>query len=140
MSQGYAGDVTPEEAWNILENEKDSCLVDCRTAAEWNFVGVPDLSRLGKSPILSEWVRFPGGVENPTFIGDIKNHVIDQDSKVLYLCRSGQRSIAAAIAMTNEGYTNSYNILEGFEGDKDQSNQRGKTGGWKLSKLPWQQT
>jgi len=140
MSQGYAGDVTPEEAWNILENEKDSYLVDCRTAAEWNFVGVPDLSRLGKIPILSEWIRFPGGVENPTFIGDIKNHVIDQDSKVLYLCRSGQRSIAAAIAMTNEGYSNSYNILEGFEGDKDQNNQRGKTGGWKLSKLPWQQT
>ena len=140
MSKAYAGDVTPKEAWNILDKHRNSYLVDCRTAAEWSFIGVPDLSGLCKDTMFIEWVRFPGGVENPTFIGDIKNHVIDQDSKVLYLCRSGQRSIAAAIAMTNEGYSNSNNILEGFEGDKDQNNQRGKTGGWKLSKLPWQQT
>ncbi len=140
MSDGYAGDVTPEEAWKILENEKDSFLVDCRTAAEWSFVGVPDLSPIGKNAVFSEWVRFPGGVDNPNFIDEIKNQIKNQDSKILFLCRSGQRSIAAAIAITNEGYPNSYNILEGFEGDKDQNSHRGKSGGWKLSNLPWQQT
>ena len=139
MSQRYAGDVTPNEAWNILEKE-NTYLVDCRTAAEWSFVGVPDISALGKDTIFAEWVQFPGGVGNPDFVSEVEKAGINADATVLLLCRSGQRSIAAAIAMTEAGYPNSYNILEGFEGDKDENGRRGMVGGWKLSKLPWRQS
>ena len=139
MSKTYAGDVTPKEAWNILDKQRNSCLVDCRTAAEWSFVGVPDLSRLGNDTVFIEWVRFPGGVDNPDFVNEVKNAGMNPDATILFLCRSGQRSISAAIAMTDAGYENSYNILEGFEGDKDEKSQRGTVGGWKLSELPWQQ-
>ena len=139
MSQRYAGDVTPNEAWNILEKE-NTYLVDCRTAAEWSFVGVPDISMLGKDTIFAEWVKYPGGIENPDFVNEVKKTGINTDATVLFLCRSGQRSIAAAIALTGAGYPNSYNILEGFEGEKDENNQRGTIGGWKLSKLPWRQS
>ncbi|HIB17798.1 MAG TPA: rhodanese-like domain-containing protein [Alphaproteobacteria bacterium] len=140
MSQRYAGDVTPKEAWNILGAEKDSHLVDCRTTAEWSFVGVPDLSLVDKNTNFVEWVRFPGGLDNPAFVEEVEKAGIGKDATVLLLCRSGQRSIAAAIAMTESGFSKSYNILEGFEGDKNQNSQRGKVGGWKLSGLPWQQT
>lgn len=139
MSQTYAGDVTPNEAWNILE-KGNTYLVDCRTAAEWSFVGVPDISTLGKDTIFAEWVKFPGGVENPDFVHEVQTSGINTDATILFLCRSGQRSIAAAIAMTDAGYPNSYNILEGFEGDKDENSRRGTVGGWKLSKLPWRQS
>ncbi len=140
MSQAYAGNVTPKDAWNILDKQHNSYLVDCRTAAEWSFVGVPDLSSLGKDTMFVEWNRFPGGLENPDFVEEVKNSGMDQGSIILFLCRSGQRSIAAAIAMTDAGYANSYNILEGFEGDKNENSQRGTVGGWKLSGLPWQQS
>ena len=140
MPQRYAGDVTPKEAWNILGTEKDSYLVDCRTAAEWSFVGVPNISALGKEATFAEWVRFPGGINNPDFVNNVKNAGVGSNATILFLCRSGQRSIDAAIAMSEAGYPNSYNILEGFEGDKDDKNQRGQLGGWKLSGLPWQQS
>ena len=71
MSRKYAGDVTPNEAWNILEKE-NTYLVDCRTAAEWSFVGVPDISALGKDTIFAEWVQFPGGVGNPDFVSEVE--------------------------------------------------------------------
>ncbi len=140
MPQRYAGDVTPNEAWNILKKEEDSYIVDCRTAAEWSFVGVADISSLNKETVFAEWNRFPGGLENPDFVNEEKNVGLKPNATILFLCRSGQRSISAAIAMTDAGYENSYNILEGFEGDKDEKSQRGTVGGWKLSGLPWKQS
>ena len=77
---------------------------------------------------------------NPDFVNEVKNAGMNPDATILFLCRSGQRSISAAIAMTDAGYENSYNILEGFEGDKDEKSQRGTVGGWKLSGLSWQQS
>ena len=64
---------------------------------------------------------------------------IDEDTTILFLCRSGQRSIGAAIALTEAGYGKSYNVLEGFEGNKDDAGHRGRTGGWKVAGLPWTQ-
>ncbi|MDA0239424.1 MAG: rhodanese-like domain-containing protein [Proteobacteria bacterium] len=139
MAEGYAGDVTPKEAWDILEKDEKAVLVDCRTAAEWNYVGVPDVSGLGKNVVCAEWITFPGGAPNGDFVSEVTSAGIDKHTTVLFLCRSGQRSIAAAIALTEAGYGKSYNILEGFEGNKDDSGHRGKTGGWKVTGLPWTQ-
>ena len=139
MAEGYAGDVSPKQAWDLLTEKENVVLVDCRTAAEWNYVGVPDISGLRKETVFAEWIQFPGGSSNPEFVDQVKSAVTGEDATILFLCRSGQRSIAAAIAMTEAGYSNAYNILEGFEGDKDDTGHRGKTGGWKVADLPWKQ-
>ena len=138
MSQRYAGDVTPNEAWNILEKE-NTYLVDCRTAAEWSFVGVPDISMLGKDTIFAEWVKYPGGIENPDFVNEVKKTGINTDATVLFLCRSGQRSQEAAAHLNKLGYRNCYNISDGFEGYKDSSSHRASVNGWKYNSLPWKQ-
>jgi len=135
----YAGDVTPEDAWKILEEEDSAVLVDCRTDAEWSYVGKTDLSSIGKDQLDIAWKIFPAMEVNPTFTDQIAAACPDKDAKLLIMCRSGVRSIAAAIAATEAGYTNAYNILEGFEGDKDADGHRGNVGGWKHRGLPWKQ-
>ncbi|NMM43524.1 rhodanese-like domain-containing protein [Rhodospirillaceae bacterium KN72] len=140
MGGGYTGDVTPSEAWEILEKETDALLVDVRTAAEWQFVGVPVLDGLGKEAILVEWIKFPGGAPNGDFVAQVKSAIPDgTDPAILFLCRSGQRSMGAAAALTQAGFSRCYNILDGFEGNKDADGHRGKTGGWKVAGLPWAQ-
>ncbi len=123
----------------MLEAEPNAVLVDVRTLPEWHFVGRPDLSPLGKQPGLAEWIQFPGGTRNPAFVDQAMEIAPDPEAPVLFLCRSGQRSRAAAIALTEAGYARCYNIAEGFEGDKDAEGHRGRTGGWKVAGLPWVQ-
>lgn len=140
MSGGYTGDITPQEAWKILENEPDALLIDVRTAAEWQFVGVPALQPIGKQVLLVEWIQYPGGALNGAFVDQVKDGVPEGgDPALLFLCRSGQRSQGAAAALTQAGYSRCYNILEGFEGNHDGSGHRGTTGGWKVAGLPWAQ-
>ena len=134
----YAGDLTPREAWAVLSEDPDAVLVDCRTSAEWNFVGVPEVSSLGKHTIYVEWLSFPGGDVNPTFVPQLRAAGIDDEAQVLFLCRSGQRSIAAAEAATAAGIAKAYNILDGFEGGLDAQGHRGSTG-WRAEGLPWRQ-
>ncbi|AVL99511.1 sulfurtransferase [Gordonia iterans] len=134
----YAGDLTPREAWAVLSEDPDAVLVDCRTSAEWNFVGVPEVSSLGKRTIYVEWLSFPGGDVNPTFVPQLRAAGIDDEAQVLFLCRSGQRSIAAAEAATAAGIAKAYNILDGFEGGLDAQGHRGSTG-WRAEGLPWRQ-
>ncbi len=138
-TKNYAGDVTPEEAWNILEKEDSAVLIDCRTDAEWAYVGKTDLSGVGKDQLDVAWKIFPTMEVNPSFTKDVAAACPDKDVKLLIMCRSGVRSIDAAIAATEAGYTNAYNILEGFEGDKDDGGHRGNVGGWKHRGLPWKQ-
>jgi len=140
MGQEYAGDVTPKKAWEILQSKADSYLVDCRTTAEWTFVGIPDLSLLNKKPYLIEWTRFPDGSPNPHFIDQMQQKIADRNATIFFLCRSGHRSIAAAASMTSAGYPHCYNILEGFEGNPNSENHRGTFDGWKFAKLSWQQS
>ena len=83
------------------------------------------------------WASYPGNERNIDFVDDVKTLVPETDQKIFCLCRSGQRSIAAAIALTGAGYANVFNVLEGFEGDKNESGQRGFTGGWRMRGLPW---
>ena len=135
----YAGDVTPEEAWDILKTDKSAVLIDCRTDAEWSYVGQTDLSSLHKEQLGISWKNFPTMEINPAFAEEIVAACPDKQTKLLMMCRSGVRSIDAAIAATEAGYARAYNILEGFEGEKDSCGQRGNTGGWKHRGLPWKQ-
>jgi rhodanese-related sulfurtransferase len=141
LSAAYAGDLSPTEAWDLLAREPGAQLVDVRTAAEWSFVGTPDLSSLGRKVLCLEWQSFPAASQNPRFVAEARAALGEKkDAAVLFLCRSGGRSRAAAAAMTAAGYSRSYNIAGGFEGDLDSEHHRGKQSGWKASGLPWKQT
>lgn len=135
----YAGDITPEASWKLLSENPDAVLVDCRTDAEWKWVGAPDLSRLDRNVISIEWVH-SNGQRNENFVADlIAAGVTPGDRPVVFLCRSGNRSIPAAEAATAAGIGPSYNMLDGFEGQLDGDGHRGGTG-WRASGLPWRQT
>jgi rhodanese-related sulfurtransferase len=136
----YAGDIDPAETYRLLESDPDAVLVDVRTAAEWAYVGVPDLSALGRDVVLVEWQSFPGHATNPDFVGDLERAGLRREAPVAFLCRSGVRSKAAAEAATAAGYTAAYNITGGFEGPPDGDGHRGTTGGWKVAGLPWKQS
>jgi rhodanese-related sulfurtransferase len=136
----YAGDLTPDEAFSLLESQPEAILVDVRTRAEWSYVGVPDLSGVGRSPVLSEWVTFPDGARNPQFLDEVSAAATSKAAPVVFLCRSGVRSVAAAEAATAAGFSAAYNITEGFEGPSDDSGHRGSAAGWKVRGLPWRQS
>jgi rhodanese-related sulfurtransferase len=135
----YAGDISAAEAWERLESNPKTQLVDVRTAAEWNFVGLPDLSTLGRQVHCVEWQAFPTGARNPGFVAEAGLALDDKDAPVLLLCRSGARSRAAAIALTAAGFGQAFNIAGGFEGDPDGEGHRGNRNGWKAANLPWRQ-
>ncbi|WP_062304259.1 rhodanese-like domain-containing protein [Demequina subtropica] len=134
----YAGDLTPHEAWKLLEDEPRAILVDVRTEAEWRFTGVPDASSLGKKPALIEWVTYPTMQRNEGFLDQLKATGAEPGQPIVFLCRSGARSIGAAEAATAAGLGPAYNVLEGFEGATDENGHRGWQG-WKGAGLPWQQ-
>jgi rhodanese-related sulfurtransferase len=135
----YAGDLSPAEAYELLKREPDAVLVDVRTRAEWSYVGTPDLSELGREVVLAEWVTFPDGARNPQFVDSVAA-LARKNAPVVFLCRSGVRSIAAAEAVTAAGFTQAYNVTEGFEGPSDGSGHRGTAAGWKVRGLPWRQS
>jgi rhodanese-related sulfurtransferase len=137
---GYAGDVTSSMAWKILSENKDAVLIDVRTRAEWNYVGLPELDAIGKKPALLEWQVFPGMQQNAEFVATLGNAVADKDAPLLFLCRSGARSAAAAKAMTAAGYSTCLNVADGFEGPLDAQGKRGSAAGWKATGLPWRQS
>ncbi len=136
----YEGDITPEEAREMMLDNPQAVLVDVRTEAEWRFVGVPDTSETGREPVFVEWVNYPEGARNANFVEQLTEAGIGQETgaPVIFLCRSGQRSIGAAIAATAAGMRPAYNVLDGFEGGTDQEGHRGVQG-WKAAGLPWRQ-
>ncbi len=139
-SPDYAGDLSAQEAWDLLQSDPAARLVDVRTTAEWNFVGLPDLGPLGREAELIEWQSFPSMQQNPNFVAQADQAGADKSAPILFLCRSGARSRDAAIAATRAGYGRAYNIAGGFEGDLDGERHRGGKNGWKASGLPWKQT
>jgi rhodanese-related sulfurtransferase len=139
-SAAYAGDVSPADAWQILQAEAAAQVVDVRTTAEWNFVGLPDLSGVNREIQLVEWQTFPTMAINPDFMAQVSATQEDKNAPIFFLCRSGARSRSAAIAATRAGYTRAYNIAGGFEGDLDAAHHRGHNNGWKASGLPWRQS
>lgn len=137
----YAGDLDSSQAWARLEADPSAALVDVRTAAEWTFVGIPDLSALGRKPVFVEWQSYPSMTVDPAFVNRLSGDIgeTDKDRAIFFLCRSGGRSRSAAQAMTSAGYARCFNISDGFEGPVDQDGHRGTTAGWKANNLPWTQ-
>lgn len=135
----YAGDLSPQESWNLLETDASAQLIDVRTDPEFSFVGVADISSLGKKTTYSNWLFYPSMDLNPDFTNEIEQKNFDKDQPLLFLCRSGVRSKHAAIAMTALGYSKCHNVATGFEGDKDDTLHRATHNGWKHAGLPWVQ-
>jgi rhodanese-related sulfurtransferase len=138
------GDVTPLEAWELLKSDATAQLVDVRTVAEWSFVGLPDLSALHRSAVTVEWSAYPSMARNEQFetqlAAKLKAQGAGADTPIVFLCRSGARSLAAAKAMAAKGYSRCFNIAGGFEGDLDSERHRGRRNGWKQAGLAWSQT
>ena len=128
----YAGSLDPSDAWALLQHDAAARLVDVRSRAEWEFVGrVPGAIEI-------EWKSWPGMVPNAAFLEALATKV-DRAAPLLFLCRSGGRSHDAALAATAAGFTACYNVLQGFEGDRDDAAHRNTVGGWRAAGLPWNQ-
>lgn len=136
-------DVPVAETWARLETDNTAVLIDVRTKAEWTFVGVPDLSALGRQVVTLEWQTFPDSRVDPGFAdrlaGQLEAAGLGKDTELFFLCRTGGRSRSAAEVMTAAGYGRCHNVADGFEGPLDASRQRGKVAGWKAAGLPWAQ-
>jgi len=128
----YSGAVLPSEAYYLMHHLEHVRLVDVRTQAEWQFVGVVP------EALCLEWRSFPGMVHNEGFIDALRVQA-DLAAPLLFMCRSGVRSDEAARAAHEAGFTAVYNVLEGFEGERDAAQQRGRVNGWKARSLPWVQ-
>jgi len=126
----YAGALLPREAWSLMQ--AGAKLVDIRTQAELYWVGrVP-------GSVFVEWNGYPGAQLNPNFLAQLAE-ITAKDEPVMFLCRSGNRSHAAAAAAAQAGWLECYNVLEGFEGDRDANKHRSSVNGWKVAGLPWAQ-
>ena len=140
----FLGEVSPREAFDLLSNEASATLIDVRTRAELAFVGAPDLSPVGKRLHHIEWSAFPTGELNSTFLRELATVVEATGSEhLLFLCRSGQRSLRAARAaeeLSVDRPLRLYNVGSGFEGDLDTDGRRGRVSGWKFEGLPWRQS
>ncbi|MEW6689744.1 MAG: rhodanese-like domain-containing protein [Pseudomonadota bacterium] len=126
----YAGALLPAEAHALMQ--AGARLVDVRTRAELDYVGrVP-----GSEAI--QWNTYPEGQRNPAFLEQLAE-AVKKDEPVMFLCRSGVRSHHAAAVATQAGWQECYNVLEGFEGDKNPEQHRNSVNGWKVARLPWVQ-
>ena len=129
----YVGALLPLEAFELMQKAPGAKLVDVRTRAEWDFVGrIPGAVQI-------EWQSYPDSNPNPAFVEELQARV-DKEALVMFICRSGARSHSAAAAATHAGYTQAFNVLQGFEGDKDAEHHRNSVGGWRAAGLPWVQS
>ena len=126
--------LTPQQAWDLMQQNIGAVLVDVRTKVEHAFVGHPI------DAVHFAWKEAPDWQVNPQFVNDVKKRVPDRNAPVLLLCRSGQRSLDAAKALEEAGYQRLVNIIDGFEGSLDSLNHRGNLGGWRFNGLPWVQS
>ena len=132
MNLPYEGALLPDEAYQIMQSAPGARLVDVRTRAELDWVGrIPGAVEI-------EWMGYPGMQRNPNFMAQLEQQV-SKESVTMFICRSGARSHAAAALATEAGYSDSYNVLEGFEGEKNPDNHRNTLGGWRIAELPWEQ-
>jgi rhodanese-related sulfurtransferase len=131
----YAGAVSPQEAYALLQSDSKILLVDVRTNAERDWVGRVNISEAQHLAV--QWSLYPGGTPNPDFLAQLQASAPDKDSVILFLCRSGVRSRHGAKLASENGYANCFDILQGFEGDKDEQGHRKTVGGWCQNGLPW---
>lgn len=141
---GAVDEVDVQSAWDRLASDPHAVLVDVRTKAEWAFVGIPDLSPLGKRALLMEWQTFPDQSVDRQFAERLEAELSQLDSSrdthMFFICRSGSRSLAAAQAMAAAGFRACHNVAGGFEGPLDRDRHRGAVEGWKAIGLPWIQS
>lgn len=134
MGLPYEGALTPAEAHALWRDAPGAMLVDVRTRAEWDYVGrIPGAVEI-------ELLTYPGGRSNPSFAEELATRIDDKQAPVMFICRSGGRSHNAAMLATQIGYRACYNVLEGFEGDRDPEGHRNTKGGWRVAGLPWTQS
>ncbi len=131
--------ISSKEAWEMLKQDSRAQLIDVRTQPEWVFAGYPDLNSIGKELIRLSWKIYPSYTLNDSFVRQLKDVLDDSSAPLLFICRTGGRSLDAAVAMKEAGYQNCYNVYDGFEGDFNEHSQRGKVNGWKAAELPWMQ-
>lgn len=131
-------EITPEAAFEKLRNSNTAQLIDCRTQAEWSYVGTPDLSSIDKQAACLEWQSIDGQ-PNPNFVSKITAN-FELDTPIFIICRSGVRSAAACNALAQAGFTTLFNISGGFEGDLNADGHRSAVNGWKMAGLPWRQS
>jgi len=131
--------VSPQMTWEALQADPQAQMVDVRTDAEFNFVGLADLSQAAKQPVLIPWQVYPTMQVNTGFVKQMQAAGLTPEHKIYFLCRSGVRSAAAAMAAIEAGYPHAYNIADGFEGPPDTEGHRGQVAGWKAEGLPWRQ-
>ena len=132
-------DIGPKATWQSLSEESDAALVDVRTDAEWNFVGLPDLSAIGKQPLLIPWQIYPSMQVNGHFADQLHKAGLTPLHRIYFICRSGARSLAAGQAAQAAGFPHAFNVADGFEGPVDAEGHRGTVAGWKAEGLPWRQ-
>ncbi len=144
MQVVHIDDVPVEEVWSRLEKDPGSVLIDVRTRAEWAFVGLPDLERVGKRVLTVEWQTSPEHRVDAAFPDRLKQALdaagVGSDTELFFICRSGGRSRMAAEAMANAGYRRCRNVADGFEGPLDADRHRGRVAGWKARGLAWVQS
>ena len=128
----YSGALTPAEAYEVWRGVPGAQLIDVRTRAEWDYVGrIPGAVEL-------ELLTYPGNQRNTAFVPELESKA-DKAAPVLFICRSGGRSHHAAMLAAQAGYSASYNVLEGFEGQRNHVGHRGELDGWRRHGLPWTQ-
>jgi rhodanese-related sulfurtransferase len=132
----HKGNISPSDAYQRLQGNASAVLIDVRTQPEWTFVGVPSVERL----VRLSWQVFPEMQVNAGFVEEISRMGLPKDTEILCICRSGARSSSAASSLTQAGFSNCWNVAEGFEGDKDASGHRASVNGWKHAGLPWVQS
>ncbi|MDH5481071.1 MAG: rhodanese-like domain-containing protein [Nitrosomonas sp.] len=133
MSLPYLGALLPAEAYKLFQKAPDAKIIDVRSNAELDWIGrIPGAVEI-------ELRSYPGMQPNSNFLDQLSSHT-DKSSTILFICRSGARSGHAATIATQSGFTDCFNILEGFEGEKDEAGHRGTLSGWKVAGLPWIQS
>jgi rhodanese-related sulfurtransferase len=136
--------ITPKETWQLLQDNPKAVMIDIRSEMEYLFVGHP------KGAVHIAWIDEPDWKVNPRFAVEIRKVLLGgivyhpEDSHidsvpVLLICRSGRRSLEAGHHLIKEGFTNVYNVVEGFEGALDGEHHRSTVGGWRFHGLPWEQ-
>ena len=108
------------DAFDFLSKKDNSHLIDTRSDIEWKSTGIPDLSSINKEINLINW----GPVLDQIFFEQYKNFLLtsfNKNDNLLFICRSGSRSLMAAQFAIKFGFENSFNIFEGFYNENDQN-------------------
>lgn len=127
------------ECFEKLSSDPLSHLIDVRTRPEWSYVGVPDLSFIKKKVVFVSWKIYPEMKINKHFENQILKYDIQKNHNIYFICRTGNRSYDATRFLIARGFTNCFNVSDGFEGKLNKHHKRALINGWQFNNLPWKQ-